>query len=88
MGPLLYMRSIVNRNVIMQHMTVVKECSAFLFGVKQWLWISSVRYSRHRDGIAINAKIIASAIVQIVSVICPSRTNCLVCLFCTILITA
>jgi len=40
-----------------------------------------MRYSRRRDGIAMNTRIIASAIVQMVSIICPSKTNRLVCLF-------
>lgn len=33
-----------------------------------------------------NTKMIAGAIVHMVSIICPSKMNRLVCLFCTILI--
>jgi len=40
-----------------------------------YIYISSIKYSRHRDGIAINTKMTAGAIVQIVSIICPSRMN-------------
>jgi len=50
------------------------------------LRISSIKYSRHRDGIAINTKVTAAAIVQIVPIICHSKINNLVCLFLTILI--
>ena len=39
-----------------------------------------------RHGIAIYTKMIACAVVQIVSIICPSRLNLLVCLFRMILI--
>ena len=39
-----------------------------------------------RDGIAINTKMMAGATVQMVSIICPSRMNRLVCLFWIILI--
>lgn len=47
---------------------------------------SSIRYSSRSDGIAMNTKIMAGAIVQSVSIICPSRMNRLVCLFLTILV--
>lgn len=47
----------------------------------------SPKYNSRRDRIAINTKIIAGAIVQIVSSICPSKMNRLVCLFWIILIT-
>jgi hypothetical protein len=43
-------------------------------------------YNSRKDGIAINTKITAGAIVQTVSIICPSRINRLVCLFWIILI--
>ena len=36
------------------------------------LWISSIKYSRCKDEIAINTKVTAGAIVQIFSIICPS----------------
>jgi len=35
MGPPLYMQSIIDRNVVMLHVTVVEECIAFIFRVKQ-----------------------------------------------------
>jgi len=44
------------------------------------LWISSIEYNNRRDGIAINTRMTAGAVVQMVSVICPSRMNRLVCL--------
>jgi len=46
----------------------------------------SPKHNSRRDRIAINTKIIAGAIVQIVSSICP-QMNRLVCLFWIILIT-
>ena len=46
----------------------------------------SIKYNNHRDGVAINTRMIAGSIVEIVSIICPSRMNCLVCLFWIILI--
>ena len=51
------------------------------FNVKTGLCTSSIKYSNRREDIAINTKIIAGAIVQMVSIICPSKMNCLVCLF-------
>jgi hypothetical protein len=56
------------------------------FSVITGLWISSIKYNSRRDGIAINTKMIAGAIVQTVSIICPSNINHLVCLFWIILI--
>ena len=55
--------------------------------VNTGLWTSSVKYSNRRDGFAINTRMIAGTIVQMVSIICPSRMNRLVCLFWMILIT-
>jgi hypothetical protein len=46
--------------------------------VRAGLWISSIRYSRRRDGMAINTKITAGAIVHVVSISCPSSMNRLV----------
>ena len=50
------------------------------FNVKAGLWISSIRYSRRRDGMAMNTKLTAGAIVHVVSINCPSSMNRLVCL--------
>lgn len=51
------------------------------FSVNAGLWISSIRYRSRRDGMAMNTKMIAGAIVHVVSIICPSNINRLVCLF-------
>lgn len=48
--------------------------------VRAGLWISSIRYNSRRDGMAMNTKITAGAIVHIVSISCPSNMNRLVCL--------
>jgi hypothetical protein len=45
------------------------------------LWILPLRYNNCSDGIAMNTRITAGAIVQMVSIIYPSRMNRLVCLF-------
>ena len=37
------------------------------------LWISYIKYSSRRDGIAINTKMPAGTIVKILSIICPSK---------------
>lgn len=57
-----------------------------VFNVITGLWISSIRYNSRKDGIAINTRMIAGAIVHRVSIICPSRMNRLVCLFWMIII--
>ena len=62
--------------------SLVSDCFTVITG----LWISSIKYNRRRDGIAINIKVTAGAIVQIVSIIYPSSMNRLVCLFWIILI--
>jgi hypothetical protein len=51
-----------------------------------FLLISSIRYNSRRDGIYVNTKITAGAIVNIISIICHSRMNRPVCLFWIILI--
>jgi len=43
-------------------------------------------YNSHRDGIAINTKTTAGAIVHMVLITCPSRMNHPVCLFWIIII--
>ena len=57
-----------------------------VFSVITGLWISSIKYCSRRDGIAVNTKMTAGAIVQIVSIICPSKMNHIVCLLWIILI--
>jgi hypothetical protein len=57
-----------------------------VFSVITGLWISSIRYNNRMDGIAMNTRINAGAIVHSVSIICPSKINRLVCLFWIILI--
>ena len=56
------------------------------FSVITGLGILSIKYSSRRDGIAIYTKMTAGTVVQIVSIICPSKINRPVCLFWTILI--
>ena len=56
------------------------------FSVNTGLCTSSIKFNNRRDGIAVSTRMIAGAIVQIVSIICPSRMNCLVCLLWIILI--
>jgi hypothetical protein len=51
------------------------------FRVIVGLWISCIRYRSHRVGIAMNTRMIAGAIVHVVSISCPSNMNRLVCLF-------
>jgi len=51
------------------------------FSVSAGLWNLSIRFISHRNGIAVITRMIAGAVVQIVSIICPSSMNCLVYLF-------
>jgi hypothetical protein len=41
----------------------------------------SVPYNRRIDGVAMNSSITAGETVQLASIICPSRKNCLACFF-------
>jgi len=48
------------------------------FSVITGLSISPIKYNSRRDGIAVSTQMTAGAIVEMVSIICPSRMNLLV----------
>lgn len=46
-----------------------------IFSVIGGFWISSIKYSSRRDGIAMKIKIVAGAIFHVTLIICPSSIS-------------